>query len=192
MYNKNNQVFKLENKECREKLQFIDGGYACDNSNILLFDKNGKLISDKVVQFKDINNYVARVDNETNYNKFMFYKDGKLIKTLELTAIYKLKNTLAPTEYVAASLIVDCQYGKKISTYCIGTNYYDYAGNVVNKTPFYGTNYSFYYDENNNKSFDTYYVKTANGTSYLINNKFEKVSDEYKSIKMVYLLGSYY
>ena len=181
VYNKNTQVFKLENKECREPLKFIDGGYACVKNDIVLFDKNGKLINDKVVQFKDVNNYVARVDKQKNQNKYMFYKDGKLIKTLELTAIYKL-GELAPTDYIAASLKVDCQYGEKVSFYCIGTNYYDYAGNVINKTPFYGTNYSFSYDEYNKKSFATKNIKTVNKTSYLINNKFEKISEEYKAL----------
>lgn len=180
VYLKNNKynVYKndkliLDGVEASNGLDILDDGFAARNSTYTLYDKAGNVVNDTVFFYKDTKNYLKKDD----YTKstYSFYKDGKLSKKDDtLVSLFSNNDTSLQNNYDNSLIIMSSK--KQIPCYdnstCYGYNFYDFSGNAVNKTSYVKlkTGYS-----------DYMLVSEDGKKEYIINKKFEKVSDDYDS-----------
>lgn len=158
--------------------KIISDGYAAVDSTITLYDKNGNFIDDNIVFYKDTKNYVTKEDYRKNI--YSFYKDGKLAKEDTTISNFQSSNNISDEHGEDNSLIVLSTTNKIkcfTNSYCNSYNFYDYSGNIVNKTPFVKIS----------GGYDSYMKVSDDGEKYyIINNKFEKVSEKYDDIYQIY------
>lgn len=136
-----------------DDISVIDGGYECERDHIFrLLDKNGKLIVDDVRAYMSFDTYVKYEDRDYN-----FYSKGKLVNTLDLADFIEGYQSIV---YAA----------KDKTNYDYHYYFYNSDGQKVNETSYDSVEN---FDENN-----VAIVKKDN-SYYLIDLKFNKVSDDY-------------
>jgi hypothetical protein len=96
LYNNKNLIKTLNKSECSRGITTIDNAFICEDSNskMSFYDLKGNKYAKDIVVFKNASNYVTlagKVDYTTN--KYNFYNNNKLVKTLTLR---KINNVSTP------------------------------------------------------------------------------------------------
>ena len=147
------EKFTITEDVCKD-FSIIDGGFVCKDYLLKLVDNNGKVVANNVKAYFDLNHYVKYDDG--NYN---FYSDGKEVLSSNFLS---LTDDLQNVAYIVKN--------RRTYTY----DYYDKNGEKMNSTSYSSAGE---FDENN-----IAIVKEKGGAIYLVDTKFNKVSDDYDKI----------